>query len=44
MSQQSSAMRAFVTRYNPEPIKEDVSTQTEESKESVGESSEQTED
>ena len=39
MSQQSNVMQAYVTRFDPEPIKEDVPKETKESEESVSESS-----
>ena len=44
MSHQSNVMQAYVTRFDPEPIKEDVPTEAKESEESVSSSSEQKED
>lgn len=41
MAHQSNVMQAYVTRYDPEPIKEDVPKETEETEESVSESSDE---
>ena len=44
MAHQSNVMQAYVTRFDPEPIKEDVPKETKESEESLSASSDQAKD